>query len=239
MNCILIEDEVPAQQLLMTYIDKVPELKLIGVFNSALKANSILQSQTVDILFLDINLPNISGISFLKTLQNPPMVIMTTAYTDYAAESFEYDTIIDYLVKPYSFERFLKSINKIESKLQQALPKVEYQSVEEIRKDQQSVFINVDKTLHKIDLDDIIYLQSDRNYVTLISKEIKLSFIDSLKNWTKHLDRENFIQIHRSFLININYLEKLTGNLAYIKNEKIPIGKSFKEDLFKKVKPIN
>jgi DNA-binding LytR/AlgR family response regulator len=239
MNCIIIEDEIPAQEILISYINKVPDLKLIEVYNSALKANSILQTETVDILFLDINLPNISGMNYLKTLKNPPIVIMTTAYSDYAAESFEYDIIIDYLVKPYSFERFLKAINKNESSQQSTLPKLQYQSIKEISKDKESIFINVDKTLHKIDLNNIIYVQSDRNYVTVVSKELSLSFIDSLKNWTIYLKQDNFLQIHRSFIININYLEKLTGNLAYINKQKIPVGKTYKEILFKKVKSIN
>lgn len=238
MNCIIIEDEIPAQEILKSYISKVPDLNLTGVFNSALKANSLLQENSVDLLFLDINLPNISGLNFLKTIKNPPFVIMTTAYTDYAVESFEFETIIDYLVKPFGFERFLKSINKIDSRsFHQS--KIQYQSIEKITKDEQFVFINVDKTLHKIDLNSIIYVQSDRNYVTVVSKDLSLSFIDSLKNWTEYLNQDNFIQVHRSFILNLDYIEKLTGNIVYINNHKVPVGKTFKEDLFQKVKPIN
>ncbi len=239
MNCIIIEDEVPAQEILISYIEKVPDLKLLGVFNAALKANSILQSETIDIVFLDINLPTISGLDYLKTLKNPPFVIMTTAYTNYAVESFEYDVILDYLVKPFSFERFLKSINKIESRQYNTVPKLQYQSIKEVTKNDEFIFINVDKVLHKINLSTIIYVQSDRNYVTVVSKELSLSFIDSLKNWVGYLKQDCFLQIHRSFIININYIEKLTGNLAYINKQKIPVGKTYKEDLFKIVKPIN
>ncbi len=238
MNCIIIEDEVPAQEILISYIEKVPELKLLGVFNSALKANSILQTETIDILFLDINLPTISGVDYLKTLKNSPLVIMTTAYSNYAAESFEYDVIMDYLVKPFSFERFLKSINKAGS-LQDISSEIQYQSVNNISKNEGFIFINVDKVLHKIDLKTIVYVQSDRNYVTVVTKKIRLSFIDSLKNWTGYLKQDNFLQIHRSFIININYIEKLTGNLAYINKQKIPVGKTYKENLFKRIKPIN
>jgi DNA-binding LytR/AlgR family response regulator len=239
MNCIIIEDEVPAQEVLISYIDKVPELKLLEVYNSALKANSILQTNMVDIIFLDINLPNISGMSYLKTLKNPPMVIMTTAYSNYAAESFEYDVIIDYLVKPYSFERFLKSINKIESRLESNQLKFQYQSVEITTNNDEFVFINVDKTLHKVNLKSIVYVQSDRNYVTIVTEELSLSFIDSLKKWTSYLKQDNFLQIHRSFIVNINFIKKLTGNLVYIGKQRIPVGKTYKEDLFKRVKPIN
>ncbi len=239
MNCIIIEDEVPAQEVLIGYIEKIPELKLLKVYNSALKANTVLQNETVDVIFLDINLPNISGMSYLKTLKNPPMVIMTTAYSNYAVESFEYDAIIDYLVKPFNFERFLKAINKIELIKQDKVLDVQYQSINDISKTGEFVFIKVDKTLHKISLNTIIYVQSDRNYVTVVSKALNLTFIDSLKNWTSYLNQSNFLQIHRSFIININYIEKLTGNLVYIDKQKIPVGKTYKEDLFKRVKPIN
>ena len=239
MNCIIIEDEVPAQEILISYIEKVPDLKLLGVFNSALKANSILQTETIDTMFLDINLPTISGLDYLKTLKNSPLVIMTTAYTNYAVESFEYDFIIDYLVKPFGFERFLKSINKIESRQLNTVQKLQYQSVIEINKKEEFIFINVDKILRKINLKNIIYVQSDRNYVTVVTKELRLSFIDSLKNWGDYLESDNFLQIHRSFIININYIEKLTGNLAYISKQKIPVGKTYKENLFKRIKPIN
>ena len=239
MNCIIIEDEIPAQEIMVSYIEKVAELNLVGIFNSSLKANSILQTKTIDIIFLDINLPAISGINFLKTLKNPPLVIMTTAHTEYAVESFEYDEIIDYLVKPFNFERFLKAINKIESRQLDKLPILHYQSVNEIKKEDKYIFINVDKTLHKISLDDVKYVQSDRNYVTVVTKDLCLSFIDSLKNWNTYLNQSNFLQIHRSFIINLNFIEKLTGNVVYIEKEKLPIGTTFRNDLLKKIKPIN
>jgi len=238
MNCIIIEDEIPAQEILISYIKKIPELEMKGVFNSALKANKILKEEQVDILFLDINLPNISGINYLKTLQNPPFVVMTTAYSDYAAESFEFETIVDYLIKPFSFERFLKAINKIENK--QSLPSqlVNLEAIE-VTKNEDAVFINVDKTLHKIDLVKIIYVQSDRNYVTVVTENISLSFIDSLKKWNEYLTDDRFLQTHKSFIINLNYIEKVTGNLVYINKQKIPVGRTFKDALFKKIKPIN
>ena len=238
MNCIIIEDEIPAQEILISYIKKIPELEMKGVFNSALKANKILKEEQVDILFLDINLPNISGINYLKTLQNPPFVVMTTAYSDYAAESFEFETIVDYLIKPFSFERFLKAINKIENK--QSLPSqlVNLEAIE-VTKNEDAVFINVDKTLHKIDLVKIIYVQSDRNYVTVVTENISLSFIDSLKKWNEYLTDDRFLQTHKSFIINLNHIEKVTGNLVYINKQKIPVGRTFKDALFEKIKPIN
>ena len=113
MTCIIIEDEIPAQKILQNFINKVPYLELNGIFKAAIEANTFLQHHTVDVVFLDVNLPDISGIDFIKTVSNPPSVIMTTAYPDYAVRSFELDTIVDYLVKPFSLDRFLKAINKL------------------------------------------------------------------------------------------------------------------------------
>ncbi|EDP96413.1 LytTR family DNA-binding domain-containing protein [Kordia algicida OT-1] len=238
MNCIIIEDEVPAQEILRTYIEKIPELELKGVFNSPIKANSILKQEQIDVMFLDINLPAISGLDFLKTIQYPPRVIMTTAYTDYAVESFEFDTIIDYLVKPFSFERFLKSINKLSPQLPNATSITENETID-VTTDNDTIFINVDKTLHKVNLADVIHVQSDRNYVTVTTKNSKYTFIDTLKNWKEYLVQDYFIQIHKSFIVNIHCIEKITGNLVYINQEKIPVGRSYREQLFNKIKPIN
>ena len=238
MNCIIIEDEVPAQEILAGYINKVPELNLIGTYNSALNVNSNHKEGAVDIIFLDINLPTISGMDYLKTLSDPPFVIMTTAYSNFAAMSFEYNFIIDYLVKPFSFERFLKSINRINSRHNKT-PKIQYQSVRKIVKDEESIFISVDKTLHNVRLSNIIYVQSDRNYVTVVTKNVNLVFIDTLKNWIEYLKQDNFLQIHKSFIVNIDYIDKLTGSLVDINSQKIPIGKTYRESLFKVVKRIN
>ncbi len=238
MTCIIIEDEIPAQEILVSYIHKIPDLEIKGVFNSPIKANTVLKKENIDLLFLDINLPTISGLNFLKTLSNPPKVIMTTAYANYAAESFEYESIIDYLLKPFSFERFLKAINKLDTK-QQLNTSIIKTDVLEITQNDDAVFINVDKTLHKVDLNSIIYVQSDRNYVTVVTKINSLTFIDSLKKWNNYLKKDHFIQVHKSFIINLNYIEKVTGNIVYINQQKVPIGKTFKETLFQKIKPIN
>jgi len=228
MKCILIEDELPAQRILKNYLSKLPDVELLGCFQSALTANSLLQQQHVDVIFLDINLPDISGIQYVKTLQNPPKIIMTTAYHEHAVESFELDTICDYLVKPFSFERFLKAINKVKSTLitnQTPLHQKENTS--------NSVFLNIDKTLHKIQLTDILYIESDKNYVTLVTKKAKLCYLDSLKNWMHKLPTADFIQVHKSYIINYHQIEKISGNLLYIDTNKIPIGRMYKTALLK------
>ena len=230
MNCIIIEDEIPAQKILQNFIDKVPHLSLIGTFKAAIEANSFLRNNTVDIVFLDVNLPDISGIDFIKTVTNPPAVIMTTAYPDYAVSSFELETIIDYLVKPFSLDRFLKAINKLKTKTETEESTLSTEAAKT------SIFINVDKTHHKIMLNDIVYVESDRNYITVVTNTQKLTYIDSLKNWVDKLPENQFRQVHKSFIINSRMVTKISGNELFISEHKIPIGRTYKQELLKILK---
>jgi DNA-binding LytR/AlgR family response regulator len=227
MMCIIIEDEIPAQSILKRYIDKIPDLNLLGTFKAAIEANSFLNNSQIDIVFLDINLPGISGIDFIKTIKHPPNIIITTAYPDYAVSSFELETIIDYLVKPFSFDRFLKAINKLKNQNQNLESGLE--------SNQETMFLNVDKTMHKIVLNDILYIESNRNYITVTTTSQKLSYIESLKNWREKLSENNFIQVHKSFIINSRFVSKLSGNEIYINNTRIPIGRTYKQLLLKKL----
>ena len=227
MNCIIIEDEIPAQKILKNFIAKIPSLQLLGIFKAAIEANSFLNNNTVDLVLLDINLPDMSGIDFIKTIKNPPAIVMTTAYPDYAVNSFELDTIVDYLVKPFSFDRFLKAINKVKDRI--GLPKNTQDDNAEI------LFLNVDKTLHKLVLNSILYIESDRNYLTVVTENQKLSYIDSLKNWTAKLPENQFFQVHKSFIVNSKFVDKISGNVLFVNNNKIPIGRTYKQELLNKL----
>lgn len=226
MTCIIIEDEIPAQKILKNFIGKIPSLNLVGTFKAAIEANSFLNTNNIDVVFLDINLPDISGIDFIKTIKNPPAIIMTTAYPEYAVSSFELNTIVDYLVKPFSFDRFLKAINKAKERIE--IPKTNSEE-----NDEASIFINVDKTMHKLVLSSILYIESDRNYITVVTKNQKLSYIDSLKNWIVKLPENQFIQVHKSFIINSKSVDKISGNTVYLNENKIPIGRTYRQDLLK------
>ncbi len=228
MNCIIIEDEIPAQRILKNFIAKIPSLNLVDTFKAAIEANSFLNTNTVDVIFLDINLPDMSGLDFIKTIKNPPSIIMTTAYPDYAVSSFELDTIVDYLVKPFSFDRFLKATNK-------AKGRIETPKNNDEEKAEETIFLNVDKTLHKLTLTSILYIESDRNYITVFTETQKLSYIDSLKNWTNKLPKKQFFQVHKSFIVNRKFVEKISGNTLYIKEIKIPIGRTYKQELLKQL----
>lgn len=230
MNCIIIEDEIPAQRIIQSYLKKFPNLELVGTFNAAIEASMFLKNETVDLIFLDINLPDISGMHFLKSLSNPPKVIMTTAYPDYAVESFEYDAIVDYLVKPISFERFYKAINKV--------MRLENNKSQSITKNapSKSIYINVDKTMHKISFNAVLYVESDRNYVTIVTENKKLSYIETLKKLAIKLDDERFLQAHKSFIVNTNKIDKIAGNELFIGEKRIPIGRTFKKEILDIIK---
>lgn len=227
MKCVIIEDEIPAQKILNNFISKIPSLELVETFQAAIEANSFLNKESVDVVFLDINLPDMSGLDFIKTIKNPPAVIMTTAYSEYAVNSFELDTIVDYLVKPFSFDRFLKAINKAKERIE--IPEAINDESEE------TIFLNVDKTLHKIVLNDILFIESERNYITVVTKNQRLSYIDSLKNWNAKLPVNQFIQVHKSFIINSSFVNKISGNTIFIKDNKIPVGRTYKQDLLNKL----
>ena len=230
MKCVIIEDEIPAQNLVKHYISKLPELELIGAFQSAIEANRFVQNNAVDLIFLDINLPDITGIQYIRTLNNPPRVIITTAYPEYAAESFELDTICDYLVKPFSFDRFLKAINKVKNGT------VHPMETNATIAEGASIYVNIDKTLHKIQYRDILFLESDRNYITLATLNGKFTFIDSLKNWIEKLPTEDFIQVHKSYIVNYRQIQKIKGNLLYLREQSIPVGRTFKAQLKERIK---
>jgi DNA-binding LytR/AlgR family response regulator len=152
---------------------------------------------------------------------------MTTAYPEYAVNSFELDTIVDYLVKPFSFVRFLKATNKAKNRLEP--------SKNPIEENDETIFLNVDKTHHKIILNSILYIESDRNYITVATEDQRLSYIDSLKNWTLKLPESQFIQVHKSFIVNSKFVDKISGNTLFIKTNKIPIGRTYKQELLNKL----
>ncbi len=227
MTCVIIEDEIPAQKILERFISKIPNLELVKTFQAAIEANSFLNKESIDLVFLDINLPDMSGLDFIKTVKNPPSIIMTTAYSEYAVSSFDLDTIVDYLVKPFSFDRFLRAINKVKERVEVSKP---------ISNESENViFLNVDKTLHKIVLDNILYIESERNYITVVTENKKLSYIDSLKKWNEKLPENVFIQVHKSFIINTLFVSKISGNTIYVKDSKIPIGRTYKQELLSKL----
>lgn len=224
MNCLIIEDEKPAQRVLEQFIKNSPGLILSGVYKTAMDAQAKLNQGGVDLLFLDINLPLISGIALLKGLKNPPLVIVTTAYSQYALESFELD-VVDYLLKPFSFERFVKATNKA-FKLKGAEENTLHNMPQEVNSEQ--VIVNVDKVLYRLNLSDICYVASDKDYVCIYTAQRKYVFLDSLKNWEEKLKDKGFCRVHKSYLVNLGHIAKVEGNTICLDKLELPIGRSYR-----------
>ncbi len=227
MKCIIIEDQLPAQRILKKYIDDSGSLVLIGAFTDALEAMEMMKSTKVDIIFLDIHLPKISGIDFLKTLSNPPQVILTTAFPDYALESYEFD-VVDYLLKPFSFQRFIKAISKVETKQQNLIPGVETTEMNE-------VYIKVGYDHVRILIDTIAYIVSDADYTELHLQNKKHVCSETLRYWEELLPSKKFMRVHKSYIINTSKIERVSSNQIYLANQKtVPLGRAYKGDFMKK-----
>lgn len=236
-SSIIIEDQLPAQRILTRYIDDIPELELAGTFTDPLEALKFLRQQTVDLIFLDIHLPKISGMDFLKLLPYKPKVILTTAFSEYALEGYEFD-VVDYLLKPISFERFLKAVSKV-IYAQDNTPAVPVAPSGPAPEPSPTnhVFVKSDRTIVKIDVDSIIYIKSEDDY-TRVYTEGKNHFLSySLKYWQDILPSQQFCRIHKSYIINMDFVEKIEGNQVHIAKEKhaLPIGRSFREDFMGRI----
>ncbi len=229
MNCIIVEDQPPAQRILKKYIEDVDYLHLEATFSDAIQAMEFIKSQTVDLIFLDIHLPKMSGIDFLKTLPHPPHIILTTAFPDYALESYEY-TVVDYLLKPFSFQRFVKALSKIPAKTSESI--VSSSAPPPLP---QELFIKSGYDHIKINVDDIIYIKSDADYTEIFIAEKKHLSNESLRDWLEKLNPRQFTRVHKSYIINSTKITKISGNQIFLSNEKVvPLGRAFKENFVKR-----
>ena len=186
IKCIIIDDEPSSQNVLKSFIDKIDYLEVLQICNNALEALDFLKNNTVDLFFLDINMPHLSGISFYKSLKNPPKVIFTTAYSEYALEGFEVEAI-DYLLKPFYFERFVKAVSKVKTLNDN---KTDY------------ILLKSDKKLHQIKTDDIYFIEGLGDYIKVHLKDAYLVTYKSLTKMNDLLPKSDFIQVHKSFIIN-------------------------------------
>lgn len=226
MTCIIIEDQPPAQRILKKYITDIGSLELKATFPDALKAMEFLKSEAVDLAFLDIHLPKISGIDFLKMVSNPPHVILTTAFSNYALESYEFD-VVDYLLKPFSFQRFVKAVNKVPSKMTT--------QIEHTTSPKTFIFIKSGYEHIKISTTDILYIKSDADYTEIHLSNKKHLSSEPLRYWLETLNKQIFVRVHKSFIINSLRIEKIAGNQVYLIGEnRIPIGRAYKEDFIRR-----
>lgn len=224
IKCVITDDEPIARKGLQGYIDKIDYLQLVGVCEDAIQLNSLLKQQPVDLLFLDIEMPYITGIDFLKNTPQPPKVIFTTAYEQYAIKGYELD-VLDYLLKPISFERFLKAANKA----------YDYFAPQSNSQDNY-LFVKTDNKLEKINFNELLFVEAMENYVALYLPGKKLITHSTLKALQEKLPAKQFIQPHKSYLVNINCIQSIEGNLLHVEGKfQVPISKYQKEEIMEKI----
>lgn len=226
MNVIIVDDEPLAQEVLETYVSKFPALNLIAKCSNAVEAFDVLNKNNIDLMFLDIQMPQISGIDFLKTLANPPQVIFTTAYSEYAMDGYELN-VVDYLLKPISLDRFAKAVNKAVAKeLQENEP-----SIPANTETADYIFVKADKKLIKIRFDQINYIEGLKDYVILHTPNGRVVTLQTMKSLEIKLPSDIFMRVHRSFIVNLANISIIEGNTVQIEKKIIPIGKNYKDVL--------
>ncbi|MCU0385745.1 MAG: LytTR family DNA-binding domain-containing protein [Flavihumibacter sp.] len=224
ISCIIIEDEPLAAKILIDYIDQLPSLEYKGHFKNALLATEFLQKESIDLIFLDIHLPRLKGMNFLRTLQKRPQVIITTAYHQYAVEGFELN-VVDYLLKPIEFDRFIAAVNKVRQNNDKNTPG----GIPGPEKD--FLFISVQKKKIKILLSEILFIESQREYIRFVTTNTEYLTKMSTAEIESRLPPSQFLRVHRSFIISISKIDSFTAEEAEINGHTIPIGRSYRDKL--------
>jgi two-component system LytT family response regulator len=232
IRCIVIDDEPYARQLLTEFIARLPNLRSEGAFSSALSALTVLQTRPVDVIFLDIQMPDISGIDFLKSLDKKPGIIFTTAFAEYALEGFELD-VIDYLLKPFDFNRFLKAVNKVSQRLEKmaAVPEPSEKNTDK----PDFIFVKDGSKLVKVELKKILFIKGSREYVTIHTQDKKIMSLQTLRTLETELPQE-FARVHNSYIVNIPSVGTISKNEVEIEGEIIPIGITYKKSFAERLK---
>lgn len=223
MTCIITDDEPMARKGLQSYVEKVDFLTLTGVCEDALQLNALLRRETPDLLFLDIEMPCLSGLDLLASLSAPPKVIITTAYERYALRGYELD-VVDYLLKPISFERFLKAVNKVYERLKRertaASPAAE-----------EYIFVRSDKQMHKLFVGDILFVESMENYLYIYTENGRLLVRSTLKHMQEMLPSDMFLKVHKSYLVQLAKVQRIEGNRLFIGSHAITIARNFRREV--------
>ncbi len=232
IKTIIVDDEPLALDILEAFISKMPNLELVARCENAFEANDALNSHSIDLMFLDIQMPQLNGLEFLKSLNNPPAVIFTTAFSDYAVEGFELN-IVDYLLKPISIERFMKAVNKASERISK---EQKHSSDDE---DSDYFFVKADKKLVKVSFDDILYIEGLKDYVIIKQNTGRIITLQTMKSLEQKLPASIFRRVHRSYIVNTTKIKALDGNSLEVLDKGqvkiLPIGKNYRDELLKQI----
>jgi DNA-binding LytR/AlgR family response regulator len=227
LKTLVIDDEPLAHEVIKTYAKEIKTIEIVGYCSDALEALDLLNKQSIDLLLLDINMPKLSGIEFLKALNNPPMVILTTAYADFALTGYELN-VLDYLTKPFSFVRFLKAVQKAEQQYS-LLQKHEFDQ------NHDTIFIKSNKKSYQVKFMDITYVEGLGDYIKIYTENTHLITNVSMKKIEDLLPDGMFFRIHKSFIVNLKKIVSIEGNMVEVNNKKLVIGNNYRQDFFTKI----
>jgi len=233
IKCIIIDDEPIARQYLSDYVARMPQLELLADFGRAVDAYGLIESGDAELVFLDIQMPGLTGIEFIRTLQKKPAIVLTTAYSEYALEGYEMD-VVDYLLKPISFERFARSVTKVIVRLGTSTGKQETvapESADLSLVPRDFIFVKSGYKSMKVNIADILYVEGMKEYVVIHTRNKKFTKLDRMKNIENLLNDHGFIRIHKSYIVSIKNIDTVFGNTVEINSIQLPVGRSFKDEL--------
>ncbi|NQT76272.1 MAG: response regulator transcription factor [Bacteroidetes bacterium] len=230
IKCLIVDDEILAQDVIEKYILATPTLKLAGKCDNAIEAITFLHNNKVDLMFLDLNMPEMGGLDMLKTLSSPPKVIFTTAYSEYALESYEYGAV-DYLLKPIKFERFMKAVNKVVEQFP-----VSKQDAISSEEESFSIFIKEDQITYQLKTVTILYIEAYGNYLKVHTPEKTYVTRETMHEMQNLLPEKEFIRVHKSYIVSLAHIESIMGNRISIKGEEIPVGERYKLSLKERIR---
>lgn len=224
VNCLIVDDEPIAREIVENYCKHLPALQVVATASNALEARGILQKDEIDLMFLDINMPALDGIAFIKTLKNPPQIILTTAYKEYALEAFDLN-VCDYLLKPFSLDRFIVSVDKALERIRPTRPMLKETEIQP-----EFTFLKADGKIFKIVFADLLYAEAAGNYTKLITTQGMVMPAMTFTNVELLLPQPMFLRVHRSFIINKQHIGHVEGNRVFVQKSEIPIGSNYKSD---------
>ena len=224
IRTLIVDDEPLACEILEGYVEQIPFLEHVGTCHNAIDANEILQSEDIDLLLLDVQMPQVSGLDFLRSLKNPPHVILTTAFQEYAIEGFDLD-VVDYLLKPIPFDRFMKATGRVRDRMTQ----------DTASNDDAFFYVKSDKKLVKVDLHDVVFVEGLKDYVIIWRENDRIITLQTMKSLENKFPSAMFQRIHRSFIVNIEHIQAIIGNMVELtvkgERKQIPIGKNYREKI--------
>ena len=230
MNCIIIDDEPLAIKVIQSHLEKIGEMKVRSTFERAVDGFAYLQQEKIDLVFLDIQMPELNGLDFLRSLPTRPLIILCTAYREFASEGFDLD-VIDYLVKPVSFNRFLQAISKVYRLQNKMVPKIASTHLPEMPITPAFVYIKSEKSMVRVLLDDIFYLESIKNHVRIFCQSKNVMTLQKISKMEEKLPARHFLRIHRSYIVALNKIDKFTATNITIGDKVLPIGRFYKNEV--------